>query len=216
MQRQAELSASGPVRDGGIHAAMRQMEAGRVVCIAAMGGGFELALAHRLAAKPARALSHIKSLVRRAVTANPDLLAAERTLFCDLMMQPDAARLLSEGAAGTRVITDKPQPRGPAGDHRPALSRLDKARHFELENLAKQGGVAHLRQVDIRRGQARFGIGLARGNMAQPRLVRRAILAARQHAGAHLLRLAGQQIARHQHRRRPVTDGRAHRPGQRP
>jgi hypothetical protein len=51
---------------------------------------------------------HIKSLVRRAVTANPDLLAAERTLFCDLMVQPDAARLLAEGAAGARVITDEP------------------------------------------------------------------------------------------------------------
>lgn len=184
------FSEARPVREGGIHTAMRQMEAGRVVYLAAMngtamGGGFELALAcdlrivqhgdhryglpeinlgilpgaggtqrlpqliglsralamtltgdtldgpgmfacglavacapdadvaamalaQRLAGKPARALAHIKSLVRRAAATDPAILAAERTLFCDLMVQPDAARLLAEGAAGTRVITDEP------------------------------------------------------------------------------------------------------------
>ena len=184
------FSEDRPVREGGIHAAMRQMEQGRAIYVAAlngtaMGGGFELALAcdlriaqtgahhyglpeinlgilpgaggtqrlpqlvgvsralamtltgdtldgpgmvacglamtctddaeaaaltlaRRLANKPARALGHIKSLVRRAAAADPALLAAERTLFCDLMVQPDAARLLAEGAAGTRTITDEP------------------------------------------------------------------------------------------------------------
>ena len=184
------FSEDRPVREGGIHTAMRRMEGGRVVYIAAlggtaMGGGFELALAcdmrivqagdhrfglpeinlgilpgaggtqrlprlaglaralhmtltgetlspegmvaaglavacvpdaeaaamemaGRLAGKPARALSHIKSLVRRAVVPDPDVLAAERTLFCDLMVTEDAQRLLAEGAAGKRRITDEP------------------------------------------------------------------------------------------------------------
>ena len=188
--RGLSFSEARPVREAGIHTAMRQMETGRVIYVAAMngtamGGGFELALAcdlrlvqdgehryglpeinlgilpgaggtqrlpqlvglsralamtltgdtldgpgmvaaglatscvadadsaamalaERLARKPARALSHIKSLVRRAVSSDATVLAGERTLFCDLMVQPDAARLLAEGAAGTRVITDEP------------------------------------------------------------------------------------------------------------
>lgn len=184
------FSEDRPVREGGIHTAMRRMEDSAVIWVAAlngtaMGGGFELALAcdlrivqagdhifglpevnlgilpgaggtqrlprlvglsralamtltgdtlspqqmadwglalacvpdaeaaamalaDRLAGKPAKALSHIKSLVRRASMADADLLAAERTLFCDLMVQDDAARLLAEGAAGRRTITDEP------------------------------------------------------------------------------------------------------------
>lgn len=65
-------------------------------------------LARRLAAKPARAAAHIKRLVRQAQGPAHEGLAAERTLFCDLMVQEDALRLLEEGAAGRRRITDAP------------------------------------------------------------------------------------------------------------
>ncbi|MFK7836884.1 MAG: enoyl-CoA hydratase/isomerase family protein [Sulfitobacter sp.] len=65
-------------------------------------------LAERMAGKPARAAAHIKRLVRRAHSATAEGFADERTLFCDLMVQPDAARLLAEGAEGNRVITDEP------------------------------------------------------------------------------------------------------------
>ena len=81
---------------------------GLALSCVADAGAEAMALADRLARKPARALAHIKSLVRRASAADADLLAAERTLFCDLMVQDDAARLLGEGAAGQRVITDEP------------------------------------------------------------------------------------------------------------
>lgn len=67
-----------------------------------------MALAQRMADKPARAAAHIKRLVRQAHGTRPQDLADERTLFCDLMVQPDAARLLGEGASGKRVITDAP------------------------------------------------------------------------------------------------------------
>jgi len=67
-----------------------------------------LALAQRIAGKPARAASHIKRLVRKALSAGPETFAVERTLFCDLMVQPDANRLLTEGAEGARRITDEP------------------------------------------------------------------------------------------------------------
>lgn len=67
-----------------------------------------LALAQRMAGKPARAASHIKRLVRQAMSVGPENFADERTLFCDLMVQPDANRLLSEGAEGARRITDEP------------------------------------------------------------------------------------------------------------
>ena len=65
-------------------------------------------LAERIAGKPPRAAQHIKRLVRQAVSARPEDFADERTLFCDLMVQPDAARLLGEGAQGKRRITDAP------------------------------------------------------------------------------------------------------------
>ncbi len=67
-----------------------------------------LTMAARMAGKPARAAGHIKRLVRQAVSARPDDLADERTLFCDLMVQPDAGRLLAEGANAGRKITDEP------------------------------------------------------------------------------------------------------------
>jgi enoyl-CoA hydratase/carnithine racemase len=65
-------------------------------------------LAKRMAGKPARAVGHIKRLVRQAVSPRTDDFADERTLFCDLMVQADAARLLAEGASGQRRITDEP------------------------------------------------------------------------------------------------------------
>ncbi|WP_273521679.1 enoyl-CoA hydratase/isomerase family protein [Rhodosalinus sediminis] len=65
-------------------------------------------LAARLAAKPARALAHIKRLTRRGVTGDAEGFALERTLFCDLMTTPEAGALLDEGAAGRRRITDEP------------------------------------------------------------------------------------------------------------
>lgn len=67
-----------------------------------------LVLAQRMAGKPARAASHIKRLVRQAKSARPGDFADERTLFCDLMVQPEANRLLAEGAEGARRITDEP------------------------------------------------------------------------------------------------------------
>lgn len=67
-----------------------------------------MALAQKIAGKPAKALAHIKHLVRRAHSATADGFAMERTLFCDLMVQPDAVRLLQEGAHGDRRITDEP------------------------------------------------------------------------------------------------------------
>lgn len=67
-----------------------------------------LALANRMAGKPARAAGHIKKLVRQAHSPGDVGFADERTLFCDLMVQPDAGRLLAEGAEGRRRITDEP------------------------------------------------------------------------------------------------------------
>lgn len=60
-------------------------------------------------AKPARALAHVKRLVRRSgFGPEDDVMGAERALFCDLMVSEDARRLLAEGAAGTRRISDAP------------------------------------------------------------------------------------------------------------
>lgn len=50
-------------------------------------------VARDLVAKPAKALAHIKSLTRRA--ADEDMLARERTLFCDLMVSDEAIDLMS-------------------------------------------------------------------------------------------------------------------------
>lgn len=67
-----------------------------------------MVLAKHMAGKPAKATAHIKRLVRQADKPRPDDLADERTLFCDLMVTPDAGRLLLEGAEGKRRITDAP------------------------------------------------------------------------------------------------------------
>ena len=56
-----------------------------------------MALAQELAAKPPRAIGHIKRLVRGAPeTPLADGLALERTLFLDLMTTEDADRLMSK------------------------------------------------------------------------------------------------------------------------
>ncbi|APE42388.1 hypothetical protein BOO69_02385 [Sulfitobacter alexandrii] len=52
-----------------------------------------LRIAEELAALSPRALAQIKRLIRRA-TPDPDALADERTLFCDLMVSPEALELM--------------------------------------------------------------------------------------------------------------------------
>lgn len=70
---------------------------------------YALTLAARIEAVPARACAHIKQLVRRAPHWSPDTgLAAERTLFCDCMVDPAAAPLMQAVADGTRTIADAP------------------------------------------------------------------------------------------------------------
>lgn len=72
-----------------------------------------LALAARIAARPGRALAHIKALAVRAFEPDRDAaLAAERTLFCDLMVTPEARALMDQAAAGRRRITDEPDREG--------------------------------------------------------------------------------------------------------
>ena len=65
-----------------------------------------LALARELAARPPRALAHVKRLVRMAASQGlADGLAAERTLFCDLMADDASIALMAEMNAGLRPIT---------------------------------------------------------------------------------------------------------------
>ena len=65
-------------------------------------------LAQELAAKPAAALAHVKRLVRGAL-AMPlvEGLARERTLFCDLMLRPEAIARMAAMNAGRRDIRDR-------------------------------------------------------------------------------------------------------------
>ncbi len=68
-----------------------------------------MALAARIEAVPARACAHIKQLVRQAPRWSRDEgLAAERTLFCDCMVDPAAAPLMASVARGERTIVDAP------------------------------------------------------------------------------------------------------------
>jgi enoyl-CoA hydratase/carnithine racemase len=53
-----------------------------------------LAMARRMAQHPPLALAHIKRLIRGA-TPDPDRLALERTLFCDLMVRDEAMALMA-------------------------------------------------------------------------------------------------------------------------
>ncbi len=65
-------------------------------------------IAAELAAKPPRALGHIKRLVRGAA-GRPlaEGLADERTLFCDLMVDDQSIELMAEMNAGKRDIRDR-------------------------------------------------------------------------------------------------------------
>jgi enoyl-CoA hydratase len=66
-----------------------------------------MTMARRLAAQPAKAVAHIKRLVRGAAeTPLAEGLAQERTLFLDLAVSDDGHRLMSEFAAGKRTIRD--------------------------------------------------------------------------------------------------------------
>jgi enoyl-CoA hydratase/carnithine racemase len=68
-----------------------------------------LTLAARIAATPARACANIKYLVRNAGRwSEADGLAAERTLFCDCMVDPAAGPLMEAVARGERTIADAP------------------------------------------------------------------------------------------------------------
>lgn len=68
-----------------------------------------LQLAARLQAVPARACAHIKRLVRDAAhRPAAEGLAAERTLFCDCMVDPEAEPLMRAIAEGRRTLADPP------------------------------------------------------------------------------------------------------------
>ena len=67
-----------------------------------------LTLGQRIAGKPPKALAHIKRLIRQTEGSTAEGFALERTLFADLMVSQEAAHLLTQGAGGTRKITDEP------------------------------------------------------------------------------------------------------------
>ena len=67
------------------------------------------AWASQMAAVPARACAHIKQLVRRGpLWELEQARAAERTLFCDCMVDPAALPLMADVAEGRRTIADRP------------------------------------------------------------------------------------------------------------
>lgn len=71
-----------------------------------------LRLAQQIEAVPARACANIKRLVRNAPRwGRAEGLAAERTLFCDCMVDPQAQPLMADVARGERTIADKPRRR---------------------------------------------------------------------------------------------------------
>ena len=75
-----------------------------------------LQLAARLQAVPARACAHIKRLVRDAAhRPAAEGLAAERTLFCDCMVDPEAEPLMRAIAEGRRTLADAPELQPGAG-----------------------------------------------------------------------------------------------------
>ena len=67
-----------------------------------------LEVAQELAAKAPKPLAHIKRLIR-GTTGRPldQGLAAERTLFCDLLVDPRSIELMHEMNAGQRDIRDR-------------------------------------------------------------------------------------------------------------
>ncbi|MDP5347322.1 MAG: enoyl-CoA hydratase/isomerase family protein [Paracoccaceae bacterium] len=70
-------------------------EAGLVnACVAAPVLGHAAAMARRMIANPPLAVAHIKRLIRGA-TPDPEQMAVERTLFCDLMVQDEAIEIMA-------------------------------------------------------------------------------------------------------------------------
>jgi enoyl-CoA hydratase len=70
-----------------------------------------LRLADHIEAVPFRACANIKKLVRNAPRWRHDEgMAAERTLFCDCMVDPKAQPLMDDVVSGKRTIADPPTP----------------------------------------------------------------------------------------------------------
>lgn len=68
-------------------------------------------LARQIEAVPSRACANIKRLVRNAPRWRHDEgMAAERTLFCDCMVDPMAQPLMDDVVSGKRTIADPPTP----------------------------------------------------------------------------------------------------------
>jgi enoyl-CoA hydratase/carnithine racemase len=87
-------------------------EALRLGIVSECVGGDVVARAHTLGAeiagKSANAVAHIKQLVRGSTSRSIDEgLAEERTLFCDLMVDPEALTRMNEMNTGERDIRDR-------------------------------------------------------------------------------------------------------------
>lgn len=68
-------------------------------------------LASQIEAVPFRACANIKKLVRNAPRwSHHEGMAAERTLFCDCMVDPMAQPLMDDVVSGKRTIADQPTP----------------------------------------------------------------------------------------------------------
>lgn len=81
---------------------------GLVVSVVPDARTHALELARELAGKSARALAHIKRLVRGVGTMPAAQgLADERTLFCDLMVQPEGIDAMAAMNRGERGIRDR-------------------------------------------------------------------------------------------------------------
>ena len=66
-------------------------------------------LARQIQTVPSRACANIKKLVRNATRwSHEQGLAAERTLFCDCMVDPEAQPLMEAVVSGNRTIADQP------------------------------------------------------------------------------------------------------------
>jgi enoyl-CoA hydratase/carnithine racemase len=73
-----------------------------------------LRLAGQIEAVPFRACANIKKLVRNAPRwSHADGMAAERTLFCDCMVDPMAQPLMDDVVSGKRTIAEPPAPLKP-------------------------------------------------------------------------------------------------------
>ena len=67
-----------------------------------------LEIGHELARKSPHAVAYIKHLVRRSELVSPmDGLAAERTLFTDLLARDEAVTLMTEMNQSKRDIRDR-------------------------------------------------------------------------------------------------------------